>query len=78
MRPWIVDLVLSARNHLTEALKTLNPDADPLEAYSSAEVPGVGLCLIAHRDLVKGVKAYTVFLQRYALHVRNIIFTCAE
>ena len=76
MRPWILDLVRTAKHSLDDALKGVGPKADPSEVYTSAEVPGVGLCVVLCKDLLKGQKAYTALLQKYALHVRRIFVDC--
>ena len=70
MRPWILDQVHSARLRLRSALEKVSDGLDPLEALSVGDVSGLGLCLMAYKDVPKGIKAYTELLQRYALHVR--------
>lgn len=66
-----MDIVLTARNALLAASNQYGnmPGRDPLQAYSSREIPGLGLCLLSPGDLAKGIKAYTSLLKRYALHV---------
>ena len=76
MRPWILDLVRTAKHSLDEALKGLGAKADPLEAYTALEVPRLGLCVVLGKDMLKGQKAYTAMLQKYALHVRLNIVHC--
>ena len=71
MRPWILDQVLSARLQLRKALEKVGKGLDPLEALSVGDVSGLGLCLMAYKDVTKGIEAYTSLLQRYALHVRH-------
>lgn len=70
MRPWILDLVRVAKHSLDDALKGLGSKADPLGAYTSQDVPGLGLCVVLGKDIYKGQKAYSAMLQKYALHVR--------
>ena len=76
MRPWILDLVRTAKRSLDEALKGLGAKADPLKAYTAPEVPGLGLCVVLGKNLLKGQKAYTAMLQKYALHVSLNIPNC--
>lgn len=72
MRPWILDLVRIAKYSLDDALKGLGSKADPLGAYTSQDVPGLGLCMVLGKDILKGQKAYSAMLRKYALHVRLI------
>ena len=72
MRPWILDLVRIAKHSLDDALKGLGSKADPLGAYTSQDVPGLGLCVVLGKDILKGQKAYSAMLQKYGLHVRLI------
>jgi hypothetical protein len=76
MRPWILNLVRTAKHRLDEALRGLGAKADPLGAYTALEVPGLGLCVVLGKDMLKGQKAYTAMLQKYALHVRLNIVHC--
>ena len=71
LRPWIIDTVLTARNTLVSSKNNFTQFQlrGPLETYCESEVPGLGSCLLAVADLEKGIKAYSIFLKRYALHV---------
>ena len=78
MRPWILDQVLSARCRLRTALEKVGQGFDPLEVLSVGDVSGLGLCLMAYKDVNKGIEAYTFLLQRYALHVRHKVTSLIE
>ena len=69
-----MDLVRTAKHSLDDALKG-GSKADPLEAYTSLEVQGLGLCVVFGKDMLKGQKAYSAMLHKYALHVRLHIET---
>ena len=59
-RPDTVSKMISARNHLRDAEKTK-------EIYTAADIPGLGKNYMTKASLVKGIEAYTFYIEYYVL-----------
>ena len=67
-RPWILHLVLCARNRLRCAATTYNGGSG-LQPYMEKHIPGIGKNVMTERDRAAGEAAYTSTLRRCALEV---------
>ncbi len=60
-RPDIIDLVVQAR-------KTLLNVNEEKEIYLESDIPGIGKNFITHKNLIKGIEAYSSIIERYCLN----------
>lgn len=62
-RPMIIDLCVKARR----ALQEVNCNWQELY-FSDKDIDGLGMCYMAESSRIEGIKIYSNFIQRYALH----------
>lgn len=60
-RPEIIDLVIQARNALMSV-------TEEKPFYLENDVPGIGKNFVTRKNLLKGIKAYSLIIERYCLN----------
>ncbi len=63
-RPMIIDLCVKARR----ALQGLNCNGQQELYFSDKDIDGLGMCYMSESSRLDGIKVYSNFIQRYALH----------
>jgi hypothetical protein len=76
-RPSIAELIYDARMRIVQLKRLVNEEresvVDEAGYLKNLAAYGGGKCLVAVKDLDRAFESYTLFLQRYALHVSESI-----